>query len=344
MQRRLVSLVGALLVGAPIAAHAQSLPVWQNGMVKPNGDAGMLMMGEKGGFAKAMGLDLKTVPLRGDPIVLKALVAGQIDSYIGGPASPLVAASKGADIKIIGCGWLKQSYVLWGGKDVTTVEGLRGKAIAISTPGSAPDIFARAALQASGVSPSDVKFVPGGLPPDWLKSMAAGIVQGSATPDEYAARGESLGLHVLTTSDKATPLSMQRCYFTRSATLKAHPKEVADFLAAEMAAYTYSLSHREQTIKLTEAIINTPDAAQEATTNYDSIVKRNVIDTSFEPPMDKLLWLRDTLAGDGLLDAKWDPASMIDLGPLQDARKLYQASGAKAAEGAPAALAAAGVK
>ena len=343
--KRSIALLGCLILIGVLhsSVNAQTAPIWRNGLVTPNGDAGMLYMGEKGGFAKSAGLDLQIVSLRGDPLVLKALLAGQLESYIGGPASPLVAASKGADIKIVGCNWNKQSYVLWGNKSVSTISDLRGKSIGISTPGSAPDIFIRAALKASGVDPSEVKFVAAGLPPDWLKSMAADVIQGSAPPDEYEIRGKALGLHVLTNSDLATPLSMQRCYFARGVTVREHPDLITKFLVAEMAAYKFSLSHRDETIKLTRAILNAPADAPEAIANYDSVVSRNVIDQSFEPPMEKLRWLRDTLAANDLLDGKWDPRSMLELAPLAEARKSFIASDEKLAHGAAAALKEAGV-
>ena len=196
----------------------------------------------------------ETVALRGDPLVLKALVAGQIESFIGGPASSLVAASKGADIKIVGCNWNKQSYVLWGAKDVNSIADLRGKSIGISSPGSAPSIFIRAALDTVGVHADQVNFVAAGVPADWLKSMSAGVISGAATPDEYQIRGEKMGLKVLTTSDKATPLSMQRCYMVSGSTLRDHRDLVVRFLASEMAAYAYSLAHRDETIGLTRKL------------------------------------------------------------------------------------------
>jgi NitT/TauT family transport system substrate-binding protein len=326
------------------AARADALPVWRDGLVGPNGDAGIIYMSEKGGFGARFGLDVQMVALRGDPIVLKALLAGELESYIGGPASPMVAASKGADLRIVGCGWHKQSYVLLANRSIKTLAEFRGKTIAVSTPGSAPDIFLRAALATVGISPSDVTFVAGGAPSDWLKSMAAGVIDSAPAPDEYTPRALTLGLHAITSSDEATPLSMQRCYFVRGATLRAHPDRVARFLAAEMAAYSYSLAHRSETIALTRQILNASADAPEAVASYDSMVKRNVIELSFEPPMEKLDWLRDVLAHNEMLDAHWDPAAMIDRAPLSEARKLFAAEGAMAEAAAPASLAALGVK
>jgi NitT/TauT family transport system substrate-binding protein len=333
-----VMLLPGLLLWGGSAACAEDRPVWQNGTVSPNGDAGMIYMAALGGFGPAFGLDLQMVALKGDPMLLKALIAGQIESYIGGPGSPLVAASRGAAIKIVGCNWNKQSYTFWARADIHSLADLRGKALGISTPGSAPDIFMRAALENAGVAPTSVQFVPTGTPSDMLSASAAGVIDATATPDEYAVRAQSMGLHALTTSDEATPLSMQRCYYVASDMVHDHPDRVARFLAAEIAAYSYSLSHRDATIALTRSIIHARPDAPEPLAGYDNAVARAVIDMSFQPPMEKLRWLRDVLTKGGQMKPGYDPAEMIDLGPLAQARALVQATGDAPASGAAAAL------
>jgi NitT/TauT family transport system substrate-binding protein len=324
-------------------ARADPLPVWQNGMVNASGDAGMLNMSAKGGFGPAFGLDIQTVFLKADPLLLKALLAGQLDSYIGGPASPLIAASRGADIRIVGCNWNKQSYALFAIGSIHSLQDLKGKVIGISTPGSAPDIFVRAAMMGAGMDPKQVKFVAAGAPSDMLPAMAAGVIDATGIPDEYTERAKKMGLNVITTSDEATPLSMQRCYFVTTATLRDHRPALVKFLAAEMAAYTYSLAHREQTIGLTRAILHAPPDAPEAVANYDSIIRRHVIDMTFDPPMKKLDWLRDILIEGGQAAKGYDPAATIDLGPLEEAKKLFAATPPVSPEVIQAALAKAGV-
>jgi len=49
---------------------------------------------------------LEFVPLKTDTIGLKAAIAGELDSFEGGPGGSIVAAARGADVKIIGCSWL----------------------------------------------------------------------------------------------------------------------------------------------------------------------------------------------------------------------------------------------
>jgi NitT/TauT family transport system substrate-binding protein len=332
------SLVVAISLFGAVAARADDLTLWRNGTVSPTGDAGMLFMAAKGGFGPAFGLDLQMVTLRGDPLLLKALIADQIESYIGGPPSPLIAASKGAPIRIVGCNWNKQLYTFWARSSIHGLADLKGRTIGISTPGSAPDIFMRAALAGAGVAPTSVQFVAAGDPAQMIQSAATGVVDATATPADYAARAEKLGLHALTTSEQATPLSMQRCYYVGTDMLQHHADRVAHFLAAEIAAYTYSLSHRTETIALARTVLHAPDDAPEPVISYDNVVSHGVIDMSFNPPMEKLRWLRDILVQSGQVKPGFDPASIIDLGPLEQARKLAAAAGTSPASKAAVVL------
>lgn len=98
------ALVIALLLSALPALAADNKP-WRHGIIEPKSDAGILTMIKNGGFAEKQGLALELVNIQSDQIGLKALLAGDLDSYEGGPAGVLVADSRGADAKIIGCHW-----------------------------------------------------------------------------------------------------------------------------------------------------------------------------------------------------------------------------------------------
>jgi len=337
---RAICLIGLLVP----AAKAEDLPEWRIGTVAPNGDAGMLYMGSRGGFGTAFGIDMKMVPLKGDPLLLKAMLAGELEAYIGGPPSPMVAASRGADVKIVGCGWNKQTYRFWANASAPKIADLRGKVLGVSTPGSAPDIFMRAALNAVGIAPNEVQFVAAGMPPDLISATANGVVAGTATPAEYEVRAGRMGLHAVANSEDVTPLSPNRCYFVPGATVSAHPDRVARFLAAEMAAYEWSIAHREPTIALTRLIIHAPADAPEPIAGYDNPIRLDVLDLTFEPPMEKLRWLAGALGAGGQMKPGFDPAGMVDLGPLKMARQMKAEMGAKASAGTAAALAKDGIK
>jgi NitT/TauT family transport system substrate-binding protein len=95
---------GILLVAALCAspARAQQKP-WRHGILEPKSDAGFIMMAERNGFAAKHGLNLQLVPLKNETLALRALIAGDLESYEGTP--PFAAVARGSDAKVIGCYW-----------------------------------------------------------------------------------------------------------------------------------------------------------------------------------------------------------------------------------------------
>src|SRR5260370_42113622 len=119
-------------------------------------------MAAEGGFAKCEGIDQKMQAFQNDTLMMKALIAGALDSYEGSPISPLIAGSKGADVKILGCTWPRLTYSLFSHDDIGAIADLKGKKFGISAPGSLPDVLARAMLRKAGIPPSEVSFVAAG--------------------------------------------------------------------------------------------------------------------------------------------------------------------------------------
>src|SRR5262249_38601654 len=91
------------LLSAAACAHAQGQP-WRHGIIEPKSDAGFQVMAVRGGLAN-QGLKLELPYFQNDVIALRALLAGELESYEGGAATALVAAARNADAKIIGCHW-----------------------------------------------------------------------------------------------------------------------------------------------------------------------------------------------------------------------------------------------
>jgi len=93
------------------------MKLWRHGIVEAKSDAGIVFMGSKGGFAEKQGLKIEIKQFKGDTLALKALLAGELDSYEGNPGSPMVAASRGADIKVVGCYWPGLTYAIYSKPD-----------------------------------------------------------------------------------------------------------------------------------------------------------------------------------------------------------------------------------
>src|SRR5215470_1075151 len=107
-----LALVGATLAAAPAGAQqpAAQLVPWRHGVLEAKSDAGFVFMPSRGGFAEQQGLKVEMLQFKGDALALKALIAGELDTYEGSPGGPMLAASHGANIKLVGCYWPGLTY------------------------------------------------------------------------------------------------------------------------------------------------------------------------------------------------------------------------------------------
>ena len=229
--------VASLLAATP--AHADDL--WRHGTLVPKGDAGFIYMAAEGGFAKAQGLDLKMQAFQNDTLMMKALIAGELDSYEGSPISPLIAGSKGADVKILGCTWPKLTYSLFSHDGIGSVADLSGKKFGISAPGSLPDLVARAMLKQAGVAPSEVSFVAAGSDPERVRALMAKTIDAAISTSDFAARpgAQAQDARGRRRGAAAVPAPMHRS--RRGDLIRTKRDQLVAFVAAEMNAYAFAL-------------------------------------------------------------------------------------------------------
>ena len=102
---------GAALAAAASSATAQDLKPWRQAMILPKADAGFFLMAAKRGFAEREGLKVDVLEVKDDPIGMKALLSGEVDSYEG-VYGAIAASARGADVKLLGCNWHAAPYVM----------------------------------------------------------------------------------------------------------------------------------------------------------------------------------------------------------------------------------------
>ncbi len=57
----------------------------------------------------------------------RRLIAGDLDSFEGGPSGAMIADAHGADVKVIGCTWLTVPHGIFVHDDITAMDQLKGK-------------------------------------------------------------------------------------------------------------------------------------------------------------------------------------------------------------------------
>ena len=299
----------AALMSAPALAQEK---VWRHGIIEAKSDSGIFYMASKRDFAQKLGLKLEFVPMKTDTIELKATLAGELDSFEGGPGGSIVAASRGADIKVIGCNWLVVPHGLFVRENIAAVADLKGKSIAVSAPGSFPELVARAVLEKANIPVGDVKFAAMGSDTDRYKALAAGVVDGAIVSNKYTPIAAKSGLKELVPGSEAVPNFLRVCLHVTGKTLRERPDDAAKFLAAEMEGLRYAMSHRDEAIKLAHDITGSkPDDPRPAFV-YDWAVKAKAIGIDLPIPMDKLEFIQKTALSVGSMTKPIDLATVVD--------------------------------
>jgi NitT/TauT family transport system substrate-binding protein len=292
------------LAGLVGSAHAQE-KVWRHGLIKAKADAGIFMMVTTRDFAKNQGLQLKVSQFRNDQIALKALLAGELDSYEGGPQGVFAANARGADVRILGCHWPIVPHGIYAKDSIKKVSDLKGKTIAVSAPNSMPDMLARFALAKDGVDAKDVKLAAVGGDHDRYNALVGGVVDAAVVSNEVEPVMPK-SIHLLLAGRDAVPMFLRDCIMTSQQVLDQKGKEAAHFLAAEMNALHFALSHRAETVALTKKLIHAkPDDPRPAFV-YDDAVKHHAVDPTIGLPMDKFAWVQAQLVKTGKLKKPLD--------------------------------------
>ena len=220
------------LTAGPAAAQTgkESGKPWRHALIQPKSDAGILLMPQYGGFFKKIGLDIDIVNVKDDEIMLHALIAGDLDSFEGGPGAGMIADAHGADVKITGCSWLMVPHGVFVHDDITSMDQLKGKTIAISSPSAFPDMFARGALDHFNVPEDSVKFASLGGDLDRYKALVAHLVDAAVVSGEYTPIAEKEHIKMLVSAKDALPHFVRMCEYMLGSTIKARPDDAAKFL------------------------------------------------------------------------------------------------------------------
>ena len=316
----MAALVLAVFAGGPAAA--QSTKPWRHGLIEPKSDAGILMMAAERGFFKKMGLDVEIVPVKDDQILLKAVIAGDLDSFEGGPTGAMIAAAHGADVKIMGCTWLTVPHGIFVHDDITAMDQLKGKTMAISSPGAFPDIFAKGALAHFNMPADAMNYASLGGDLDRYKALVAHVVDAAVVSGEYAPIAAKEHIKMLVSAKDALPKFLRMCLTANGATLKARPQDAAKFLAGEMLGLRYAVAHKDEVLKVTQEVTGVkPDDPRPAYI-YDLAMQQNAIGTDVPIPMDNFNWLNAELVKVGSLPQPMDLSKVLDDTPREDALKL----------------------
>jgi len=300
-------------------ANAQE-KVWKHGILEAKSDAGFIAMVDKGGFAAKRGLKVELLQIKAGATLMKALISGEIDSVDMGAAESIVAGVRGTGVKIVGCTWPGVPQVVLAKAEIKTLADLKGKTVAISSPGSLPDLLFRGMLDAANVPFSDVKLATQGADLDRYKSLVAGITDAAVVSNEFEAVMPP-NIKVLAKGGSAVPKFIRLCVATSSKVLATRRDDLVKFVAAEMDAYKFAATHRDETVKVALELTNAKDDKR-AEFISDQAIRDKQIDPTLAIPVDRIDWMQELFVKAGVIPKTVPTASLIDASVRNDAAKL----------------------
>jgi len=290
----------AVLIASMAVPAAAQEKVWKHGLINAKGDAGIFLMVSTRDFAKKQGLKIEVSQFKDDQLALKALIAGELDSFEGGPQGVFAADSKGADAKLLGCHWIVVPHAIYATDKIAKVQDLKGKQIAVSAPNSMPDMLARAALAKFGVSDTEVKLAAVGGDNERYQALVGGVVDAAVISNEYEPVAPK-NVHLLVAGRDAVPNFLRVCIISSAKKLTERGDDAVKFLAAEMSALRFALSHRDETIALTREITHAkPDDPRPAFV-FDDALKHHAVDPTLPLPAEKIQWIQEQMVKAGKL-------------------------------------------
>ena len=315
-----LSLAVTVLACGLAGAHAQE-KVWKHGILEAKSDSGIIAMVDKGGFAAKHGLKIELTQIKAGATLMKALIAGEIDSVDMGAAESIVAAARGTGVKIVGCTWPGVPQVVLAKAEVKSLADLKGRTVAISSPGSLPDLLFRGMLDSANVPFSEVKLATQGADLDRYKSLVAGITDAAVVSNEFEAVMPS-NIKVLASGTTALPKFIRLCVATSSKVLAERRADLVKFLAAEMDAYRFAATHRDEAVKLSRDLTHAKPDDKRAEFIVDQALKNKQIDPTLAVPADRIEWMQQLFVKAGVLKQAAPVGTLIDASVREDAAKL----------------------
>jgi NitT/TauT family transport system substrate-binding protein len=204
-------------------------------------------LAHKKGFLKEEGIEAEIIQISGT-VAIAALVSGEADYYtiIG---FSVRAAVQGLLLKVVACYIQGSVQTLVARGDLKSVKELKGKTIAIGTPGGGPDRNARLIVKHFGLEPEkDVKFAPAGLPEGRLARLQQGLIDATVVPVPLDLRARKLGLNVLARAYEIFTYP-EGGLITTTKKIKEKPDEIKRVIRAGIKASRYIRANREGTIQ-----------------------------------------------------------------------------------------------
>jgi len=217
----------------------------------PIADVAPLYLGREKGFFADVGLDVDPRPASGGATNIPAVLDGQLEFGFSNTISLLVAASRGARLRIVASGSLAgtdarrawANLVVRRDGDIAGPADLEGRTIGVNSLGNICEVTIKASLEQQGVDVSTLTFseVPFG---EMAQALDSGRVAAVCAVEPFLSRAEDAGgrgidpFYIRTAPDLTVAT-----WFTGARYARTHADVVARFRRAMNRSLEYAQHH-----------------------------------------------------------------------------------------------------
>lgn len=252
------------------------------------------------GYYKELGFTSVTVTgFEGDGKALQALVAGQLDFFVGGVTSAISSQLSDTPVKVLSINSVLNTDGLYCKATIKTKEDVRGKSIAISTFGGTSHGSALIAVGLVGMTPKDVVIKEVGGEGVRIAALRGGSIDCAMAGLQNDATLKGAGLNLIVDVTKGGQWGRSGL-MARTDFLQKNPNTALNVIAATVRAQDYMWTHNDDAaVKFADWSQRKPADAADAVKQFLDYGLRSMIFTeeAFKAPQQVLSSVNPPVAG-----------------------------------------------
>lgn len=243
------------------------------------------------GYYKELGFTSVTITgFEGDGKALQALVAGQLDFFVGGASTAVSTQLTDTPVKVVSINSVLNTDGLYCKPSIKTKEDVKGKAVAISTFGGTSHGSALIAIGLIGYTSKDVVIKEVGNEGTRLAALRGGSIDCAMISLELDASLKAAGINLIVDVTKGGQWGRSGL-MARTDFIQKNPNTVLDVVAAVVRAQNYMWTNNaDAAVKFADYSQQKPDAAAAAVKAFLGYGLRSMIFTeeAFKAPQQVL--------------------------------------------------------
>ncbi|MCM1180393.1 MAG: ABC transporter substrate-binding protein [Clostridium sp.] len=186
------------------------------------------------GLYQELGIEFDNVEWSSNDEVLSLMTRGEVDVADGDPSSFIPGIYNGVPAKLVGNMWRYSGcYWLVAGKDIESIEDLKGKTVGTATAAGGMRLSVLKMLEENGLKEDDVTLVANGVYQSAYATLTSGEVDATIIHNPYAALAEAEGTgHILGRAWDYIPDYYTGTIIASDRMIQDEPEKLQKFLTA----------------------------------------------------------------------------------------------------------------